>query len=404
MANWVLDAVYGLGGYQAARPDRVPWHVQNGYDPNDFEAVFRMSRTVEAFSKSYAEVASQIAGEAATAARAGHQATATRLYLRSALLSGRGQYHLFADSELKSTLYQRSRACYDEVLAASAGQISRLRVPFDDGAIFAIVHRPAGEPLGTVIVIPGMDAFKEERHVTASMVCDRGFTAVVMDGPGQGESLVSGLKVTVDNYERAVAALIDALAGQGHGDGPVGIFGTSMGSYWASRATAYEKRITACAVAMGCYGPTQHMFTAARPAFRDNYKYMTGISDDDGFDEFVAAMSISGIAKDIAAPYLMVHGEYDELNPLEDAMSWFDLVPEPKEAWIFEDEIHPMGRRAGDFLPATLDWVCDHLSGRQESTVGDRRTYFRARDRGGAPVVFSDLTDLVRTEPSAKIA
>jgi len=52
-------------------------------------------------------VATQLAGEAALAAAEGHQASATRLFHRAALLYGRGQYHLFEDSELKRRLYTR---------------------------------------------------------------------------------------------------------------------------------------------------------------------------------------------------------------------------------------------------------------------------------------------------------
>jgi hypothetical protein len=54
MTSWVQATVYGLGGYEAGRPDRVPWRVLNGLDPNGFAAAFRLSRTVEGFSKSFA--------------------------------------------------------------------------------------------------------------------------------------------------------------------------------------------------------------------------------------------------------------------------------------------------------------------------------------------------------------
>jgi len=173
--------------------------------------------------------------------------------------------------------------------------------------------------------------------------------------------------------------VIDALAEKVASGRPVGIFGTSMGSYWASRATAHDPRIKACAVAMGCYGPMRHMFTAARPAFRANYKFMTGIEDDVEFDAFLAHMEIDGMAPAITVPYLMVHGEYDELNALGDALAWFDKVAEPKQAWIYEDEIHPMGRRAGDFLPAALDWICGQLIS-SVAPPSDERFYIRSRN------------------------
>ncbi len=383
--SWVMDVLFALGGYEALRPDRRPWHELVGYDHSDLEAVFDQARAVDMLPKAFARVAQQIEAEAARAEAAGHLRTAWRFFLRAALLYGRGQYHLYHDSPTKDRLHQQMVRCYEKVIAYNLNPAERVEIPFEGRSLAGVLQYPGGGsgsfPL--VLLIPGMDAIKEERHLVAQWFVERGTAVLVLDGPGQGESLLRGIKVTVDNYERAGAAAIDYLTSRGPFDRDrVAVMGTSMGSYWATRITACDSRVKACAVAMGCYGPMDVIFKAARPSFRRNYMYMSGISDEAAFDAMIRQMHLADLEARVRVPYLMVHGEYDELNPLEHALVHYKGLPGPKAVWVFEDEFHPMGRRAADFMPLMLDWIEDRLNGRALQ-VDDERIYFPSRARGG---------------------
>src|SRR5207247_3211137 len=64
---------------------------------------------------------------------------------------------------------------------------------------------------------------------------ERGFAALAIDGPGQSEPLMHGLKVTADNFAdagRACVAWIDTR--KDLDQNRIGVFGRSFGSYAAT--------------------------------------------------------------------------------------------------------------------------------------------------------------------------
>jgi len=58
-------------------------------------------------------------------------------------------------------------------------------------------------------MLPGMDTFKEKLvWAYGDKMLERGFAALAIDGPGQSEPLMHGLKVTADNFADAGRACI----------------------------------------------------------------------------------------------------------------------------------------------------------------------------------------------------
>ncbi|MEX0827879.1 MAG: prolyl oligopeptidase family serine peptidase, partial [Haliea sp.] len=95
--------------------------------------------------------------------------------------------------------------------------------------------------------------------------------------------------------------------------GRIGIMASSMGSYWAPRVVAEEKRFKACAVTGVCMEPGQYaIFNMSSPTFKLNYMYMSGYDDETAFDEFAKTLTLKGVTSKITCPYLVVAGEDDE--------------------------------------------------------------------------------------------
>ncbi len=98
----------------------------------------------------------------------------------------------------------------------------------------------------------------------------------------------------------------------------IGVAGTSFGSLFGTVLTANEPRIKACAVMSVCHEPGCHtIFQEASPTFKKRFMYMSGITDEDEFDEFRKTITWEGHADKIRVPYLCVAGEAEELSPLE---------------------------------------------------------------------------------------
>ncbi len=98
----------------------------------------------------------------------------------------------------------------------------------------------------------GLDSTKEGRHRARGSYLRRGVAVLSLDGPGQGEAS-QWLTIRPD-YEHVIAAAIDHLETRDDLDASrVGIYGMSLGGYYAPRAAAHEPRISACAGNCGPY-------------------------------------------------------------------------------------------------------------------------------------------------------
>ncbi len=101
-------------------------------------------------------------------------------------------------------------------------------------------------------MVPGLDSTKEELQATAEYLLARGMATLAIDGPGQGEAEYD-LPIE-PAYEKVATAVVDYLASRADVDGgSVGLFGVSLGGYYAARAAAREKRLKAVVDLAGPY-------------------------------------------------------------------------------------------------------------------------------------------------------
>ena len=101
-------------------------------------------------------------------------------------------------------------------------------------------------------MVPGLDSVKEELQATAEYFLARGLATLAIDGPGQGES---EYELPIEPaYEKVATAVVDFLQDRAGLDRDrIGLFGVSLGGYYAARAAAYEKRLRAVVSLAGPY-------------------------------------------------------------------------------------------------------------------------------------------------------
>jgi dipeptidyl aminopeptidase/acylaminoacyl peptidase len=111
---------------------------------------------------------------------------------------------------------------------------------------------PGPGPAPAVVMIPGLDSVKEEFQATAEYLLERGMATLAVDGPGQGEA---EYELPIEPaYERVVKSCFDWLQARGEVDaGRLGVFGVSLGGYYAARAAAFEPRARASVALTGPY-------------------------------------------------------------------------------------------------------------------------------------------------------
>jgi hypothetical protein len=103
--------------------------------------------------------------------------------------------------------------------------------------------------------------------------------------------------------------------------------------------------------------------------------YMTGAATEEEIDAIAAAMSVSGVMRDITCPTLISTGEFDPRTPLPELYGLYDSMTCPRQLWVHEDQHHmttPTGRANGsdrglwdlDSYSFGIDWLRDRLQGR----------------------------------------
>ena len=114
-----------------------------------------------------------------------------------------------------------------------------------------ILRKPAGVDKPPVVVMAvGLDSTKEETDAYETPFLARGMATLVFEGPGQGEAQYD-FPIRGD-YEVPVKA-VHRLCRDTRRDldsARIGMWGVSLGGYYAPRAAAFEKRIKAC-IALG---------------------------------------------------------------------------------------------------------------------------------------------------------
>ena len=311
------------------------------------------------------------------AEEAGHLKTAWEAYSKAVISYFSAQHIICEDDNAeKIRLWERLLQCQEKVRKYNEYPIERIEITWGDKTFPAYLHLMQDRKKAPcVLYIPGMDRGKETfpndpfGGTQVNPFMQRGFHVLAIDGPGSGESNLRKIRVLPDNYKEAAKAAVDYLVTRPEIDSDkIVLWGSSMGSYWGSQVAAFDNRIKAAAVSRACFFMNRHtIFEEASPRFRLTFKYMAGIEDDDEFDEYVAKMTLKGVASKIKCPFLIWTGEFDPLCPLDEADAFYDELAGPKEMWIMEDDFHGgfargLCRIRMDEFAA--DWLKDKLEGK----------------------------------------
>jgi 2,6-dihydroxypseudooxynicotine hydrolase len=341
---------------QAAVDHWAPRFVQAGVDYNDFVATTSRIDTWEQWLDAWCENADMhvgLAGEAAS------DLTAGEAWSRATVAYHFAKFVWVLDPE-------RSRAAADKAVAAMAKvherldpTAERLEVPLDGGRVVGNLRRPAGEdrpPL--VLLVPGLDSTKEEFFRLENVFLDRGMATLSMDGPGQGES---GYDLPIrPDYDVAVTAVVDAIAGRGDVDlERVGLLGVSLGGYYAPRVLAFEPRVKA---GVGLSGPYRFsdIWDTVPPQTRETFVAKSFASDDEEGRAKAAELDLSGVAERIRQPYLAITGKLDRLIPWEQSERAASEAPNGVFL-LHEDGNHGCANVPYKTRPVAADWLRERL-------------------------------------------
>jgi esterase/lipase len=374
--RWALDNIIRANGIDWDQPRSLYLSAPCGVEANaDFAAIRARVQKMADIGPAFEQTAKRREGKARAAEADGNTVTARDNWFMAAIHYGAAEWPYDDSGTRHLELHKKKRECYGNFARLADHKVEAVSIPFKGKSIPAWFHLPpghAGGKVAAVISIPGMDSFKETGVALANdRWLSRGLAVLAIDGPGQYESPLNGLYVSMQNWIDAGPAVVDWLVARSEIDAArIGVTGTSFGSFFGTIMAAHEPRIVATAVISTCLEPgCRTIFEEASPTFKKRFMWMSNFTDEAKFDEFVKTLTWEGHVEKIRSPYLVVAGEADELSPLEHTERMIHAMTGPRQLVVYADSRHSVGNvpaaNLGPFPPILLaDWLVARLAGK----------------------------------------
>jgi pimeloyl-ACP methyl ester carboxylesterase len=335
--------------------------VANGTDYGDFQATLARITRWDDWCREWGSTAARYEQLAQSAADAGHLETAAGAWRRAALAWHWGKFVFVDHPDQQRAAHDRAVACYRQAAPALRPPAVLVRIPYAGTALPAYLRVPDAGRNPVVIMLPGLDSTKEELQATAEYFLARGLATLAIDGPGQGES---EYQLTIEPaYEKVVTAAVDYLAGRADLNGKqVGLFGVSLGGYFAARGAAYEQRVTATVALAGPYRFDLD-WEDLPPQARATFRHRSGAGSDQEARTRAAQLTLEDAAKLITCPLLVVGGGRDSIVPARHQERLAAEVP-GAELVIYPDGSHGVTNHAYESRSRMADWLAARLAAR----------------------------------------
>jgi dienelactone hydrolase len=341
-----------------------------GDDNAWFEEWTRMGDTIEARGRA--------------AEQAGHNLTAASCFLRATRYYQTGERFLQPKSERGMDVYAKSVKTFRDAAAIIRSPcIEHVEIPYQGASLPALLVHPdravAGDrPAPAMVYFDGFDVTKEIQYGYAVPdLAARGVGCLIVDGPGNGESVRFRNLPLIAETERYATPVYDYLAGRPEFDEKrIGVMALSLGGYYAPRAASLEPRF-ACCIAWGAQWDyhaiwkkrledlaTGKVLSLSVPP--EHLQWVLGVDSQAAALKVLEGFRLDGIVQKMKCPFLLLHGEGDEQISLSLAHTLFDAVgSKEKTLKIFTREEGGFHHCQVDNITigvhAMWDWVCDVL-------------------------------------------
>lgn len=345
---------------RAAIANWAPRFVAQGIDYNDFvrttSGIERWEEWLDAWSTT-GEMHAALAREAEAQDR---RISGGEAYVRAALCFHFAKFVWMLDMRRYREAADRAVASLYAAHRLLDPTAERLEVPFEGATMVANLRRPAQParpPL--VILLPGLDSTKEEFFYWEDVFLARGMATLSLDGPGQGET---GYTTHIrPDYEAAVSAVLDALAGRRDlALDRVGAAGVSLGGYYAPRAAAFEPRLGAVAAIGGPYN-FGDCWEGLPVLTRETFAHHSGASSEAEARERAGRLDLHGVLPRVGQPLLVVFGKLDRLIPWQQAERVAAEAPRG-ELVMYPEGNHVCNNIPYKYRPLVADWVRERLA------------------------------------------
>lgn len=346
---------------EAAIHHWAPRFVANGVPLTDFQEVTAQIEHWADWCRAWSARAAVHENLGDEAHAAGTRLTAGEHWNRAALCYHFAKFVFVEDVAQMKAAHLKAVACRGKALPYLRPAGERVSIPFEGTAFKGILRKPAGvERPPIVVMCMGLDSAKEETSAYEEPFLARGLAILAFDGPGQGESEYE-LPIRGD-YEVAVRAVVDWVEQRSDVDHTrIGLWGVSLGGYYAPRAAAFEKRVKACISLSGPFDWRDN-WPSINELTRETFRVRAHQKTLADAERQGAALTLKGVAQHITCPLYIVAGKQDRIVPWQDGEKLARAASGAVEFVLLDDGNHVANNRGYRWRSQSADWMARQLN------------------------------------------
>ncbi len=354
------------------------------------QTVSKLTDTVdEEWVPVWSEVAQRHVDEAEEALAADDKEAARRLFLQAKTYYSIGRfpspYHsgtAFAPAvmgPLKTQCYENYLECFRRASGLTDVRRETVTVERGEHSAAGYLYLPpeasATAPVSAVLVMCGGDMFKEDREHYALGALGAGLAALVVDGPGTGQTTFPHAAESIVAWQSALDLLESRPEVEAN---RIGAFGVSRGGLWVLRLAALDNRVKAVAsIAPGGVG---YVGTDEERASWREFTYQRGkhwfgprdqkpeaakqITEEEQLAELRTwSLKDNGLLEQLTCPVLAINGKQDHLTPIGELYLLLESGPPTgRLARVYPDDGHIAARSERQWGPPTWQWMREQLA------------------------------------------
>ncbi len=280
---------------------------------------------------------------------------------RAAVTYHFAKYLFVSDMAQMRAAHKRAVECLDLALPHLSPPGERVLIPYAGKHLAGTLRKPHSVARPPVVLMTmGLDSTKEELLTFEQNFLDRGMAILAFDGPGQGEAEYD-FPIRPD-YEAVAGIVIDWIAATRPDldAARIGIWGISLGGYYAPRSAAFDKRIRACIANCGPWD-FGALWDSLPDLTRAAFVARSHAASDAEGRRRAHALCLDGVAEHITCPLFVIAGGLDRLCPPEDARRLAERARGPVELLVIADGNHVAHNRFYRYRARSADWMAAQL-------------------------------------------
>ena len=249
--NFQMLFALGAAGYGASEVGEVL---------STFDRIHAKGDTYRATFEEFQRLGRRLRQSADRDREAGRLQSARSSYLRAAMYLDQALFFALASKnptrEHEGALYREMEGAWASAGALFKPRFEAVEIPYFAGKLPGWFLSPGGEKKRpTVIVNTGSDAQNIDMYVYGGAAAlERGWNALIVEGPGQGSNLFLRNQAFIPAWERVITPVVDWLRAEPRVERRrISLIGQSFGGFLVARAAAHEHRLAAVVADPGVY-------------------------------------------------------------------------------------------------------------------------------------------------------